>query len=92
VPVQGLTVTLQYAGSDGVFGTGDPPSETTSTNEFGCYWFAVTTTGLARVSVPDALGSATLECASGATLAGPIDVTLTAGASLWDRNFGYGLQ
>ncbi len=102
-PLQGVTVTLLWAGANGTFGNGDDQTFTTTTDANGRYNFALLPAGNYRISVPTTVNDATsgpviiyMDRANGTTATtgangqdGLISLALPEGTSAIDRDFGF---
>ncbi|QEL14097.1 DUF11 domain-containing protein [Limnoglobus roseus] len=93
----GVGLTLTYFGQDGVFGTADDITTTTTTNQAGTYGFANLPAGSFRVAVtPATLPGGVTPTADRddsptfpVALDGAANVVLTAGQTRSDADFGY---
>ena len=89
--ISGATVTLTYAGPDGVFGTGDDTTATTTTGADGSYLFANQAPGNYRVTVsnlPAGLTAPTYDL-DGVGTPNTTALTAVSGSDRLDANFGY---
>ncbi len=85
-PMQGVTVTLRYAGNDNVLDTGDDGVTTTQTNASGVYTFPALYPGLHRITSANLPGYASLADRDGGNPA-LISVNLGVGQNLAGRDF-----
>jgi uncharacterized repeat protein (TIGR01451 family) len=85
-PLGGWTVTLTYAGTDGILGTGDDVATTQVTDNFGNYSFTNLLPGQYAVTKTNPAGYFDLADADGGN-ASNISVTLAQGQTVVDRDF-----
>ncbi len=86
-PIQGVTVTLTYAGVDGILGTGDDVTTITTTNASGVYSFPDLEPGLYQIAETDLTGYSSLGDVDGGNANVISPVNLTVGQTITGRDF-----
>ncbi|EIJ43114.1 putative collagen-binding protein, partial [Beggiatoa alba B18LD] len=93
--LSGVSVTLRNAGTDGIFGTGDDTTATTTTDTSGNYSFTGLDAGKYRVEITNPTGDLPNYAQTGdpdATKDHQHEITLSAGQTVTTADFGYQLQ